>query len=159
MGFDAKYDRDFYAWTREQAVRLREAAATGTNLPLDWENLAEEIESLGRSDYRGLASQMSRLIEHLLNLEHSPASNPRGGWARTVRDARGQIELITADSPSLKARYAEALDWAWRQGRNKAMDGLEQDGLGESALPAQCPYSLEQLFDDDFQPVNRHGLD
>ena len=44
------YEEDFVAWTEQQAEALRSAARGSTNQPLDWENLAEEIESLGRSD-------------------------------------------------------------------------------------------------------------
>ena len=43
------YEKDFVRWTEQQATALRDAASLSTNLPLDWENLAEEIDSLGRS--------------------------------------------------------------------------------------------------------------
>ncbi|WP_207459396.1 DUF29 domain-containing protein [Azospirillum sp. SYSU D00513] len=158
MGFNAKYDRDFYAWTREQAARLREAAATGTNLPLDWENLAEEIESLGRSDFNGLTSQMTRIIEHLLKLELSPASDPRKGWRHSVEDARVDIEYLLEDSPSLGPRLPDALARSWRKGRIAAARGLERDGIMPQQLPSDCPYSIDQILDGAFWPVNRHGL-
>ena len=58
----ALYDRDFVLWTEEQAAALRRAK--GSNLPLDWENLAEEIESLGKSDRRALSSQIRRILHH-----------------------------------------------------------------------------------------------
>ena len=56
------YDEDFVRWTEEQAAALRRAK--GSNLPLDWENLAEEIESLGKSDRRELRSQITRILRH-----------------------------------------------------------------------------------------------
>jgi hypothetical protein len=52
------YERDYVLWTEEQAAALRAAAAHGTNLPLDWANLAEEIESLGRSLRHELRSRL-----------------------------------------------------------------------------------------------------
>jgi predicted YcjX-like family ATPase len=61
------YDEDFVRWTEEQAAALRQAKRS--NLPLDWENLAEEIESLGRSDRRELRLQITRILRHLLKLE------------------------------------------------------------------------------------------
>jgi hypothetical protein len=61
---DALYDRDFVLWTEQQAATPRRAK--GSNMPLDWENLAEEIESLGKSDRRALSSQIRRILHHLL---------------------------------------------------------------------------------------------
>jgi Domain of unknown function DUF29 len=84
------YDEDFVRWTEEQAAALRQAK--GSNLPLDWENLADEIESLGRSDRRELRSQITRFLRHLLKLESSPAAEPRAGWRSTIREARSEIE-------------------------------------------------------------------
>jgi hypothetical protein len=68
------YDKDFVRWTEEQAKALRDAAGLATNLPLDWENLAEEIDSLGRSQSRELASRIAVIIEHLIKLEISGAN-------------------------------------------------------------------------------------
>src|SRR5688572_3622093 len=86
------YDEDFLLWTQEQAKLLREAAARRVNFPLDWENLAEEIESLGRSDRRELRSRITTIIEHLLKLEHSPVHEPREGWLDTVDRSRHEAE-------------------------------------------------------------------
>jgi Domain of unknown function DUF29 len=62
------YEADFVRWTEQQSSAIRDAARSGANLPLDWENLAEEIESLGRSQRRELRSRISVIIEHLLKL-------------------------------------------------------------------------------------------
>jgi uncharacterized protein DUF29 len=103
----ALYDRDFVLWTEEQAAALRRAK--GSNLPLDWENLAEEIESLGKSDRRELRSQITRILRHLLKLAVSPKSEPRGGWRSTIRDARVEIEGVLEDSPSLRREIADII--------------------------------------------------
>src|SRR3954470_10988340 len=96
------YDEDFVAWTEQQAEALRSAARGSTNQPLDWENLAEEIESLGRSDRRELHSQIYRIVRHLLKLQFSRAVDPRSGWRESVADWRAQAEIVLADSPSLQ---------------------------------------------------------
>src|SRR5689334_14675408 len=83
------YDLDFFLWTKEQAGALRRCKAS--NLPLDWENLAEEIESLGISQRTALNSQLRRILHHLFKLEASPAADPRAGWRATIRDARAEI--------------------------------------------------------------------
>ena len=87
------YDEDFVRWTEEQAAALREAAGLATNLPLDWENLAEEIDSLGRSQSRELRSRIAVVVEHLIKLENSPAIDPRPVGSRRST-ANGEISRI-----------------------------------------------------------------
>ncbi len=70
---DRLYDQDLVLWSEEQARALRAAADAGWNAPIDWENVAEEIESLGRSERHALASHIALVIEHLLKLQLSPA--------------------------------------------------------------------------------------
>jgi len=61
------------------------------------------------------------------------------------------------DSPSLRGRLRSAR--VYRDGVKLAVDGLRRDGIGREALPDECPWSLEQLLNDDYWPSNRHGLD
>ena len=70
------YDEDFFAWAKQQAEALRAASRAGSNLKLDWENLAEEIESLGRSQRHELRSRLGVVLAHLLKLKRSPALVP-----------------------------------------------------------------------------------
>ena len=107
---NALYDQDFVRWTEEQAAALRQAKSQslagteGSNLPLDWENLAEEIESLGKSDRRELRSQITRVLRHLLKLEATPAAEPRAGWRATINEARTEIEGLLEGQPQPSAR-------------------------------------------------------
>src|ERR671921_278798 len=87
------YDQDFLLWTEQQATLLRESAGRRLNFPLDWENLAEEIESLGKSQRAELRSRLTTIIEHLLKLEHSTAREPREGWEDTVGRTRHDADL------------------------------------------------------------------
>lgn len=96
------YEEDFVRWTEEQSSALRKAARIGTNLPLDWENLAEKIESLGRTLSLELRSRIAVILEHLLKLEHSPAIDPRRGWVETIIRERSEIEPLLAENPSLR---------------------------------------------------------
>jgi hypothetical protein len=102
------YEQDFVLWTEQQAAALRQAAALGLggNLPLDWENLAEEIDSLGRSLRRELRSRIAVIIEHLIKLEASPAADPGRGWIETIGHERSEIELLLDDAPSLKGEVS-----------------------------------------------------
>ena len=125
------YDEDFVRWTQEQAAALRRAK--GSNLALDWENLAEEIESLGKSDRRELRSQITRILRHLVKLEASPAAVPRAGWRATIREARAEIEDVLEDSPSLR-REAQAMIAK----RIRAATELAADDLGQHREPADA---------------------
>jgi hypothetical protein len=99
----ALYDKDFVAWSKQQAEALRAAARSGSNQRLDWQNLAEEIEGLGISQRSVLRSQIRRIIRYLIKLEHSRAMEPRRGWVESIGDARAEIEDLLEISPSLKA--------------------------------------------------------
>jgi len=150
------YDTDFLAWTEEQARLLREAARERINAPIDWENVAEEIESMGRSELRAVESALVRVIEHLLKLEYSPAADPRGDWKVSVLEHRDRVARDLSASPSLRGRIDTAD--IYKSGRKIAALGLERDGMRLNDLPANCPYSLDQLLDADWWPASRHGL-
>ena len=118
------YEHDFAAWARQQAEALRATARGGSNRLLDWENLAEEIESLGRSQRSALGSHVIRIIQHLVKLEYSPAVEPRNGWRRTIRLARLQVQRRVEDSPSLKPELGQVVEAETRRGTELAIADL-----------------------------------
>lgn len=141
------YDSDFYEWTRRQADLLR----AGRLDLVDIDNIAEEIESLGKRDRRGIESQLVRLIAHLLKLQVSDDRQPRGGWKETVLDARLQIELALRDSPSLRRIVPDLCARQWRHGLQAAVAGLTraEERARAASLP---PFSDLQMLDPDFFP-------
>jgi hypothetical protein len=152
------YQTDYYAWTKQEAAELRKLAAARINSTLDLENLAEEVESLGRSDLATVRSQLRRIIEHLLKLEHSPATEPRFGWRESVVEARDVIpDVITA---TLRREAEAELANTYQQGRRRAEAALMRHGEREAAqaLPGDCPYSFDQIVSQDWYPDNRHGI-
>lgn len=152
---DAAYDRDFYAWTQEQARRLREAKAAGNNAPIDFENLAEEVEDMGSEKANAAQSALERIIEHLLKLEHSPATYPRHGWRKSVVLHRARLSRALERSGSLLGKID--LEDAYTVGRDLAEEGLKRDRRAFS-LPETCPYSLDDCRQRGWWPLNRHGL-
>jgi hypothetical protein len=142
------YDEDFVRWTEEQSSALRDAARVGTNLPLDWENLAEEIESLGRSQRHELRSRLAVILEHLMELEHSPAIDPRTGWMDAISRERLNIEDLLRDSPSLKNQLASMIELKPRVTR---LATASLFGYGETveALPPPS-YTEDQVIGDWF---------
>ncbi len=151
------YEDDFYAWTQEQARLLREAARERLNTPIDWENLAEEVESMGRTETRAVESSLIRVLEHLLKLEFSPATDPRAVWKASVAEHRDRVLRDLKASPSLRVKIDR--NDLYRSARKVAALGLERDGLRLADLPADCPYDLDSIMAEDWWPVNRHGLD
>ena len=149
------YDEDFVAWSQEQAEALRAAARSGSNQKLDWDNLAEEVEGLGRSERRELRSQLSRAIQHLAKLAHSPAIDPRRGWHETVTHARREIDLLLETSPSLATEIAGMIPSETRRGLKAAVADLESF---EEITPAvrtriqATAYTQEQILGDWFPP-------
>jgi len=147
------YDQDFLAWSRQQSEALRAAARTGSNQLLDWENLAEEIEDLGRSQRSATASHIMRVIQHLVKLEYSPSIDPRSGWRRTIRLARLQVQKRVEDNPSLKAELAQLVEEETGRGIEFAIADLEEhdeiDELGANVL-RRARYTEEQVLGDWF---------
>ncbi|HEX5080078.1 MAG TPA: DUF29 domain-containing protein [Geminicoccaceae bacterium] len=152
------YETDYYAWTKQQAAELRALAAARVGSKLDLANLAEVVESLGRSDLNAVRSQVRRIIEHLLKLEYSPTSEPRLEWRESVDQASDEVEdHITA---SMRAEIAGDLARLFERGRRTAATGLTRHGERQAAtaLPASCPYSLQQILKQDWYSRHRHGL-
>jgi hypothetical protein len=150
------YDEDFVAWSEEQAEALRATARGGTNQKLDWENLAEEIESLGRSERRELRSRISVIIEHLVKLGHSPAPDPRNDWQDTILRERAEIEALLEDSPSLRREVPELIKKATRHGVEAAARELQK--RAELGQPLQEVLKSKAYFDlFDYTPAQILG--
>src|SRR5258706_6861530 len=93
------YDQDFYAWTQQQAALLRDQKTQA----LDFANLAEEIESLGRSDKRELGNRLRILVLHLLKWRYQPDRHPGShSWEDKILDQRSPLLLLLAASTSLQ---------------------------------------------------------
>ena len=145
------YDRDFFIWTQQQAALLRRAATDGPTSDLDLENLAEEIESLGKRDRRALISQIARVTEHLLKLQYSRREEFRPGWESSVDVHRSKAGRILADSPGFKAELETILSESYKDARRFAARSLRNE-LDPKTLPEACPYSLDQILDHDWWP-------
>lgn len=138
------YDADFYAWANEQAALLR----AGKLSQADIANIAEEIESMGRSEKRELASRLQVLLLHLLKWRHQPARRGNS-WRLSIANARDALALHLRDNPSLKTKLDEAVTDAYRLSRR---DAARETRKAETAFPPACPWSLAQLMDENYWP-------
>jgi hypothetical protein len=138
------YERDFYAWTKEQAALLR----AGRLADADIEHIAEEIESMGKAEKRELVSRLTVLLLHLLKWQFQP--DRRGAsWEATIMVQRRDLHRHMADNPSLQSKLDEAVGDAY--GNARIMAGAET-GLGAATFPAESPWPFRQMLDTEFWP-------
>lgn len=144
------YGTDVVAWSERQAALLRRLAAGErvNDADLDWPNIAEEIETVGRSERSALASHIAVVLEHLIKLQTSPATEPRVGWQETILRARGEIERLLEDSlslrPSLDAIVARELPRA----RRLAIAALALHREQPMTDPGLLSYTQAQVIGD-----------
>jgi Domain of unknown function DUF29 len=139
------YDTDFYTWTQTQAAALR--AKDWASLDID--HLAEEVDDLGASVRKGLVSQLERLLAHLLKWRYDSATDPRRLWRLSILDARHEISKDLATNRTLREFPAERLADAYRYARRVA--ALETE-LPLVTFPDACPWTIDQILDEDFLP-------
>ncbi|MDX2234988.1 MAG: DUF29 domain-containing protein [Hyphomonadaceae bacterium] len=103
MAIDDLYERDFYVWTQEQAAALRAAGkAGGRSNAVDWDRVAEEVEDLGKSEYREAANYVTRILEHFFKLAWTQREEPKDSWRAEIDVFRLNVEeCLTA---SLRAK-------------------------------------------------------
>ena len=138
------YEEDFYAWTVEQARLLR----SGELSSIDVANIAEEIESLGRSDQRELESRLTVLLTHLLKWRIQSKMRS-SSWSGTIAEQRRRIAKLLRESPSLSPFVSEVLVEAYSDAREAASN---EAGLPETEFPVECPFSPDEILSRDFLP-------
>jgi hypothetical protein len=141
---NSNYGSDFYAWANEQAALLR----AGRLGHADIEHIAQEIESMGRTEKRELISRLRVLILHLLKWKFQPTG--RGSsWRASIRVQRLDLAEHLNDNPSLKAILPQAIATAFAAA---VIEAADQTGLPESALPSSSPWAFDEMMDARFWP-------
>lgn len=137
MTAEMNYETDFYQWTQQQAVLLRQ----GQFSQIDAENLAEEIESIGKSDRRAIWSHLTHILLHLLKWHYQPER--RGSsWTESIDNGREQLDWLVKDSPSLRPKFPLFVEDVYPRARRKAAN---ETGLPLSIFPEQCPFTPDQI--------------
>ena len=136
------YEKDFCEWSSSQASLLRNKEIE----QLDFENLIEEIESLGRSNKSSLRSFLIRLMVHLLKIKY--AYHQKGNsksWESSILDSRRQIKYLLKDSPSLKNYLKEVFDQCYQDARESS--SLETC-IREEIFAKECPWTIEEILEE-----------
>ena len=138
------YEVDFHAWSMEQAARLRLLRVPG----LDFENIAEEIESLGRSDKREISSRFEVLLVHLLKWRYQPALRGNS-WRLSIIAQRRGIERLLGESPSLRPTISAVMDRAYPLA---AKDAALETHLSPKIFPTLCEWRSDEVLAENFLP-------
>lgn len=144
MSNSALYEQDFYAWANEQAELLR----AGKLSEADIAHIAEEIESMGKSEKRELVNRLAVLLTHLLKWQFQPGLRGNS-WRLSIEEQRERLSDHLSDNPSLKATLTESIASGYRLAR---IGATRETGLDRETFPTACPWSFDQMTADDFWP-------
>ncbi len=138
------YEQDFFAWAMTNAKLLRE----GKLEQIDIEHVAEELESMGKTQQRVLISRLTVLLAHLMKWQLQPELRSRS-WKNTIKMQRIDLQELLQDNPSLRPQTGEALNRGYRKAKLLAAGDTNRD---ETSFPETCPYSFEQAMEEAFWP-------
>ena len=136
------YADDTHGWAMEQAAALR----AGNLSVLGRENLAEEIESVGRSEFKRLVSVHAPIQLHMLKWQFQPGQCS-ASCAISIATHRHHVIEVIGDNPRLKSRLDAAFERAYRQAR---LDALRETGLASTTFPAACPFTRDEAMSRPF---------
>jgi len=142
-----EYERDFQGWINQHIALLK----MGKFNEIDVEHLIEELEDMGKSNIRELENRLVILIAHLLKWQFQTAQQS-GSWRGSIIEQRVQILRLLRKIPSLKRELPNAVSDAHPDALNLA---IKETKLSASTFPKECPYSIEQLLDEDFYPDSK----
>ena len=138
------YDTDFNLWIEQTITALK----SGDLQTLDLDNLIQEIEAMTRSDKREIFNRLKVLIMHLLKCQYQPQKKTNS-WIKTINEQRDQIELVLADSPSLRPYLTSKLGEIYKKAKR---DAITETKLTPETFPTDCPFTEEQILDSEYFP-------
>ena len=139
------YEQDFYLWTQTTAELLKQQKFDA----VDWGNLIEEIETLGRSEKRAVRSHLVILLQHLLKWQFQSERRSRS-WQNSIDNDREELSELLADNASLSGSFLlESLPESYTKSRKKAS---YETTIYLENFPEECPYSLEEILHPEYLP-------
>jgi hypothetical protein len=138
------YEQDVVAWANEQAALLR----SGKLSAIDIEHIAEEIEDVGKSEQRELASRIAVLLAHLIKWQFQPERRSKS-WSRTISIQRKDVAYLLSEAPSLRTKFNDAawFDVVWGK---SVVSASNETGL--DCFPDDCPWTMDLVLSQDFFP-------
>jgi hypothetical protein len=141
---DDLYDRDILTWSHNQAALLRRLARGERVNGVDWVHVVEEIEDVGLSELNAVRSYLRQMLVHLLKIRGWPDNSAVDHW-------RGEIGAFQADAaqrfaPSMRRRVNLTLLYDKARAQLK---GIKYDGVSPAAWPDVCPFTLDELLNEE----------
>jgi hypothetical protein len=141
---------DFNLWAKQTANLLRQRRFD----EIDVETLAQEVEDLGKSEQRAIASYLTVLLAHLLKWKYQPVGRqytadgePKGSWVGSIAYSRLEIQKLLEDNPSLKNHPQAVLSRSYQDAVKVAS---QETGLKN--FPVECPFTVEEVLDEGWFP-------
>lgn len=138
------YEADYLSWIEATAAALKRQNYGA----IDWENVVEEIEDMGRRERQSLKSNLVILLLHLLKWQFQP-NQRSNSWKASIIEHRQRLEDSVEASPSLKPYLATLLAKAYSNAVERA---AAETGLPEADFPQDCPYTVSQIMSKGFLP-------
>ena len=152
MNLKLEYEQDFHQWIEHHITLLR----AGRLNEIDVEHLIEELEGMAGRDRNELVSRLKILIAHLLmwqfqlqQLSERWKEFDGRSWQRSIIEQRSEIADQLENIPSLKNNLNELVALAYPKAVKLS---VKETKLPSSTFPRDCPYTIEQLLNDDFYP-------
>lgn len=144
----ALYKEDFVLWTEKTAQLLKRKEFD----LVDWENLIEEVECMGKSERQAITSLLTVLIEHLLKLSYWESEKERNArhWLEEIANFRVQLER-KVDSPTLANHLRDTFETAYSDARKTLIRARIVD---KNAIPLESIFTLQQVLDGDWFPID-----
>lgn len=151
------YEQDFNLWLQETIISLENQDFSG----LDTNNLIEELRELGKADKNALESNLMILLGHLLKLiiQKDAPETMKISWYNSVIEHRKRVKKQLNKTPSLKSYLPSVLQESYLDGRDIAIKEGKRASFGvpmpdESEYPDNCPFTIEEILDDNFYGFN-----
>lgn len=144
METKSRYETDYYSWTQEQAALLK----SGQLQNLDMLHLIEEVEDMASNKRSALKSHLKVLLTHLLKWHYQPDRRGRS-WTLTITEQRLESNDILEENPGLKPELPGLIMKSYRLAKLQAE---RETGLDKNVFPEFCPWTFEQIINDDFFP-------
>ena len=138
------YDADYLSWLEATAAALKRQDYGA----IDWNNVIEEIEDMGRRERQSLESNLVVLLLHLLQWQFQPGHRS-GSWESSILEHRRRIRRAIQTSPSLKPYLDDCLAECYEDAIDQA---TSQTGLSRATFSTDCPYTVSQIMAKGFLP-------
>jgi len=143
-----KHDEDFYGWALNTAALLKQKKYH----EVDMNSIIEELEEMSRSEKRELINRLAQLIFHLLKWQFQPDFRGRS-WRASIKEQRQQVEIILEQNPGLKSKLIDCIITAYKL----SIPMIEKETpIDMKDFPTECPYTFEQLLDQQFYPESQN---